>query len=37
MSLRERVPAGLSMDVPFSDSDFFSDLGVLSGAGLASS
>ena len=36
ISLRDRVPAGFSMAVPLSDSDFFLDLGVLSGAGLAS-
>ena len=32
----ERVLEGLSISVPLSDYDFFLDIGVLSGAGLAS-
>ena len=37
ISLRDRVPEGLITSVSLSESDFFLDLGVLSGAGLASS
>ena len=37
MSLRDMFPSGLSMSVTFLDLDLFLDIGVLSGAGLASS